>query len=350
MAGYVGRLWNRWFVLPRKRFIDEWLLRRHWERFYLVFGGHIFFQTLRTAIQLGIFDLLAEHPGLTRSEIAKRVGAAEQPVRIVLLGCTAVGFLVKKGDRYSNSKFASRLLVKKSPEGVTAYVELQHHAMYKAMPWMLEAVKEYRNVGLKEFKGDEPTIYQRLAHYPELEQVFQFVDFSGVKHLVDVGGGDGTNLIEICRNWPHLHGTVFDSPTVCEIARKNIENSGLSSRIKAVPGNCFADPYPAGADGLMFCHFFTIWSEEEDREILKKCFESLPSGGRVIVFNMMQSNDQSGPLSAAVGSPYFLTLATGKGMLYTWDEYVRWMYEAGFDQVAKQTLQRDHGIVVGVKS
>ncbi len=76
---------------------------------------------------------------------------------------------------------------------------------------------------------------------------------------------------------------------------------------------------------------------------------SHPTGGKVIIFNMMQRDDESGPLSAAVGSPYFLTLATGTGMLYTWHEYETWMRDAGFKNVHRRRLLRDHGLITGTK-
>ncbi len=364
--GALGRLWDRTVTLPVTRFIESIILRRQFERLYLVFGGHIFFQTLRTAVQLDLFTILAKEGPLTRQEIGKHLGIAEQPARIVVLGLTVVGLLQKRGTRYSNSHLAGVLLVKDSPRKITAYVELQHRAMYKGLYWMLDSVREYRNVGIKEFAGTEPTLYQRLAHEPEVEQIFQeamqelsvqsnadmarFVDLKGVKHLVDVGGGDGTNIIAMARRWTHLRATVFDSPTVCEIARKNIAAHGLTARLGAVAGECFSDPFPKDADCLMFAHFFTIWGEQKDRELLKKCYDSLPSGGKVIIFNMMQHDDETGPLSAAVGSPYFLALATGLGMLYTWQEYESWMQDAGFQDVQRHKLLRDHGLIVGTKA
>jgi SAM-dependent methyltransferase len=363
--GALGNAIARYITMPMTRFIEAVVLRRQVERLYLVFGGHIYFQTLRTAVQLDVFTLLEKEGPLTRQEIAKRLGIDEQPARIVVLGLTATGLLRKRGARYSNSHLARVLLVKDSPRKITSYVELQHRAMYPALRWMLDATREYRNVGIKEFPGDEPTLYERLAHVPEVEAIFQdamqelsvqanadlarFVDLRGTRHLVDVGGGDGTNIIAIARQRPGLRATVFDSPTVCEIARRNIASSGMAERLDAAPGDCFTDPFPADADCLMFCHFFTIWGERKDRELLKKCFDSLPPGGKVIIFNMMQHDDESGPLSAAVGSPYFLTLATGTGMLYTWNEYETWMREAGFANVERRRLLRDHGMIIGTK-
>ena len=171
------------------------------------------------------------------------------------------------------------------------------------------------------FEGSERTLYERLARVPALEQVFQramesisaqanqllvdYVDFSGVAHLVDVGGGNGANIIRLARGYPRLKASVFDSPTVCEIARANIAAAGLSDRLGAVPGNCFADPFPTGADCILFCHFFTIWSEERNRELLRKAHAALEPGGAVMIFNMMQADDQRGPLTAAMDSPYF---------------------------------------------
>lgn len=333
---------------------------------YLVFGGHIFFQTLRTAVQLDLFTFLKKEGPLTRQEIAKRLGLHQQPLRIVVLGLTAVGLLEKDGDRYSNSNIAQQFLVEDSPRNLKAFIELQHRVMYKGLYWMLDAVQENKNVGLKEFSGDEPTLYQRLAHDPELEGIFQeamqelsvqanadmvqSVDLSGVKHLVDVGGGDGTNIIALAQRWPHLKATVFDSPTVCNIAKQNIAAHGLSDRLDAVAGNCFHDSFPKDTDYLMFCHFFTIWGEKKDRELFKKCYESLPRGGKVAIFNMMQHDDETGPLSAAIGSPYFLAIATGSGMLYTWGEYESWMQTAGFQDTRRYKLLMDHGLIVGTKS
>ena len=361
----LERYWDRYVALPATRFFENVVLRRQVERLYLVFGGHIFFQTLRTAVQLGLFSLLAKKGPLTRQEIARQLGVEEQPARIIVLGLTAVGLLRKRGQRYSNSHLAQLLLVQDSPRKITAYVELQHRVMYKGLYWLEQSVREYRNVGLKEFPGDEPTLYQRLAHDPETERIFQeamqelsvqanahlarFIDLSDVRHLVDVGGGDGTNIIAMARRWPHLRATVFDSPTVCEIARANIAAAGLADRLDAIPGDCFTDPFPRDADALLFAHFFTIWGEKKDRELLRKCHASLPSGGKAIIFNMMQDDDETGPLSAAVGSPYFLAIATGLGMLHTWHEYETWMQDAGFQPVERVRLLRDHGLIVGRK-
>lgn len=363
---FLGNIGRRVQLLWTTRVVEGILLKRRIERLYLVMGGHIYFQTLSAAVRLDLFGLLNRHGPLTCTEIARHLEIAEKPARILLLGCTALGLLRKSGAVYSNSLMANRVLLRDVPESIVSIIEWQHHINYRPMHAFYEALSANKNVGLDEFEGDESTLYERLAHYPRLEKIFQaamqcisvqanktlvrFVDFSRVRHLVDVGGGDGTNVTALALEYPHLRATVFDSPSVCRIAEENIRQAGLADRVNTVAGNCFEDPFPEEADCFLFSHFLTIWSEEENCRLLKKAFDALSSGGRVIVFNMMQSNSGTGPLSAAMGSPYFLTLATGKGMLYTWKEYESWMKQAGFSSVKKQTLPRDHGAIVGMKS
>ncbi len=50
-----------------------------------------------------------------------------------------------------------------------------------------------------------------------------------------------------------------------------------------------------------------------------------------------------------MGSPYFLTLATGEGMLYTWNDYEEWFRKAGFTSIRTQKLPLNHGVITGIK-
>jgi hypothetical protein len=358
---WLQGLWDRNVRLPVLRTIENVVLRKEAERFYLYFGGHIFFETLRAAVKYDLFTLLDEHGSLSRDQIAKQLGIQEQPARILLLGLTVGGLIKKRGRLYRNSRLAKQLLTRGSSRRVLSYVELEHAVMYKPMHRLYDAIKQYRNVGLEEFPGTEPTLYERLAHQPELEVIFQeamqelsvqsnqdlarYVDFSQVNHVIDVGGGDGTNAIALASRWPHIRVTVFDSPSVCQIAERNIGDKGLGHRIGTHAGNCFDDAFPKNADCFLFAHFFTIWSREKDQLLLKKSFDALPHDGRVLLYNMMQNDDEDGPWAAAIGSPYFLTVATGEGMLYTWSEYEAWMRAAGFTDVRRFKLPRHHGAI-----
>src|SRR5690348_9868432 len=51
--------------------VTAFLMQSQMERFHLVIGGHIYFQTLSAAVELDLFSLLSEHGSLSREQIAR---------------------------------------------------------------------------------------------------------------------------------------------------------------------------------------------------------------------------------------------------------------------------------------
>lgn len=338
-----------------------------WERLVLIAGGHTAFQLLWAGVELGLYDKLSARPSQTLEQLAQSLGLERQPARILLIGLTALGVIRLEKGAYCNAKVTEDRMVSGKPGYVAPILGWQAHIVYPGMMDFVASLKENRNVGLGRFAGSEPTLYERLTHDKQLEKVFQdsmsglsrqanqflpkAMDFGRYRHVVDAGGGDGTNAMAIARAYPNLKASVFDSASVCEHARKNIAEAGMSGRVGTWEGNFFDAPFPPGTDCVVYCHILTIWSMERNRALLKRTFDALPEGGAVVIFNMMGDDDDRGPLSTALGSPYFLAIATGEGMLHPWKDYEAALREVGFKQTVRldQGLPIDHGILVGIK-
>lgn len=360
----------RGFVTSLERFyrvqvIDRWVLGPSIRKFYYLASGHIFFQLLAAAVELDLFTLLRKEGPLTLAALAERLGLAEQPARILLDGLVTIGALKQRGDRYANTLMSQIAFTAQDPRNLRATILWQKHIVYRPMAHLLESLRAYRNCGLEEIPGQGGTLYERLGQHPRLEKIFQdsmqeisiqandllarYVDFSATKLLVDVGGGNGTNILAVARRYPRLQGRVFDLPTVCEKARARFREERLADRLDAIEGNVFTDDFPAGADAFLFCHFCCIWSKEENQRFLRKAYERLPVGGRAILFDIMGHDEGGGPLASAMGSPYFLCLATGTGMIYSKREYVDICRQAGFRHVRRVELPREHTAIIATK-
>lgn len=331
----------------------------------LIAGGHTAFQLLWAGINLGVFDILSKTPGLKFQEITGLIGIEPQPGQILLRGLATLKLIIKEENSFRNSKVVQELLTKDSPNNMIDILGWQHHIVYPAEIDFVEALKTNSNIGLRHFPGNEDNLYARIAHDPKLEKVFhdamsslsrsanqlltEKVDFSHTHHLVDAGGGDGTNAIALAKSQPHLSLTVFDAPTVCKLAKKKIAAAGMSDRVFTHEGDFFKTEFPHDIDGIIYSHMLTIWSPEKNINLLKRSYEALPKGGRLYIFNMMANDDGVGPMAAALGSPYFLTIATGEGMLYSWHDYENFLTQAGFIQAERHELPRNHGVIVGIK-
>jgi len=348
---------------------EPFIVGPYQRRMLPVLFGPIYFQALSSAVRFGLFTKLAERRRMTRSDIAAALGIGDKEARVLIDVLVTLG-LVKRSraggePTYRNPWPSTLYFSDKSQYRINAIVQWYNHIVYKPMYHFYDALRAGQNVGLQEISGYGDTIYQRLTDHRDLEKIFQdameqisflanrsladYLDFSDVQFVVDVGGGNASNIITLARRYPHLKAAVFDSATVQEIARDNIEHNGLGNRLATITGDCFVDPYPTDADCYLYCHFLDIWSEEQNRQLIAKTFAALPKGGRIIVFDIMQHDDGKGPLTSAAGHPYFLTLATGDGFIYAAREYEDWIRNAGFTQVRRVRLPQDHIAVIGKK-
>jgi SAM-dependent methyltransferase len=330
----------------------------------LVIGGFAHFQSLVAACELGLFDLLSAEPGRTAAEIRDRLGASQHGTRVLLGACLAVRLLEKDAaSRYRNRPVAERLLVRGRPNGWLPLVEAHHRLLYDSFRHLTASVRTGRNEGLVAFPGPGDTLYERLAAHPDLEGAFhrwvraiskatnpllaRVDELRDARRLLDVGGGDGTNAIALAGLFPRLEIAVFDLPSVCERAARNVAEHGLSDRISVVPGDLLRDPFPRGFDVVFVAHMLTIWSDEQNVALLSKCREALPPGGRVVDLDDMC--DDEADLDSARLSLYFLNLATGTGGMRSWAEYEGWFARAGLRDVRAYRGAGLDGVMVGTK-
>lgn len=347
------------------RVLERVVLRRKVESFYRILGGYTFFQLLRSAVELGLFTALAQRGPLSQDQVAAELGLGEHAARVLLLGCTVLGLVKLRRGRYRNSLVAARFLSRTSPTNIVSMVEWQHAINYRPMFHLTEALRANTNRALDAIDGPGTTLFSRLSAHPELEVIFhramdeqsenlarvfvEQVDFGHCRRVADVGGGNGAYLIAIANAHREVGGVVVDLPSVCALAQEHIAAAGLSHRLGTAPGDCFADRLPGDVDCFLFAHFLTLWSPQKNQALLRRAYEALPEGGQVVIYNIMQDDSRQGPLSSAIGSTYFLALATGESMLWTWQEYSSWLAAAGFRSIVRRQLLRDHGVIIATK-
>jgi hypothetical protein len=107
-------------------------------------------------------------------------------------------------------------------------------------------------------------------------------DWGALRHLVDVGGGNGALLIHILQAHPTLRGTVFDLPETAETASRTLAAAGLADRADAVAGSFF-EPIPPGAGGYLLSAILHDWPDAPAESILRRCAEAAGPGGRVFI-------------------------------------------------------------------
>jgi SAM-dependent methyltransferase len=114
-------------------------------------------------------------------------------------------------------------------------------------------------------------------------------DFAPVGSVVDVGGGQGTLLLEILERHPRLCGVLFDLPHVVERARSRLQ-ARAPGRAEVRSGD-FLEAVPAGADVYLLKHVLHNWPDEQALRLLQNCARARSPGGRVLVVEAILSPD-----------------------------------------------------------
>ena len=140
------------------------------------------------------------------------------------------------------------------------------------------------------------------------DAIVEAYDFGGIKRLADVGGGHGLLLASILRRYPEMQGVLFDRPEVVASVPKD-QFAGCDGRI-AIEAGSFLERVPDGCDAYLMKHIIHDWSDEHCRTILRLMREKLPKDGRVLVCEMVVT-DEPGPTPAKMLDIEMLVMTVG---------------------------------------
>lgn len=314
-------------------------------------------QMLLAAMNLGVFDHLEEPRSAV--ELAASIKANDRAVGIFLDGLTALGLVVKGVDYYHNSEAASRYLVRGKEEYRGAILRHMGHTMRgwgnleqtilvghppdrEPERW-LDAHEERSEQEVADFIWGMHAIARDLA-----PQVAAQLDLSGVRRLLDLGGGPGTYAIAFAQGWPQLTATVFDLPGPLKIARGNIARHGLSGRIDTLAGNFLQDDIGRDYDFIWISQILHSHDEEQCRLIIRKAFQALNPGGQMAIQEFFLEDNGYTPPSAAMFGVHMLAV-TPRGRAYKRSEVADWMEEAGLKPPEFQPTGPETAILVARK-
>jgi hypothetical protein len=106
---------------------------------------------------------------------------------------------------------------------------------------------------------------------------FAAYDLSGVRRLVDVGGGQGQLVEAVLDRWPGIRATVLDRPEVTPGAE------GLVGDRAEVVGGDFFTAVPPGADCYVLSSVLHDWADDDVVTILRTVRAAMDREGRLLV-------------------------------------------------------------------
>ncbi len=323
-----------------------------------ILSGIFAYPAVLVSHDLKLFSLLAEKPR-TLSEVCDALGIASRPAEALLTVNSSLELVRVENDLYSLTPLAETYLLESSPVSRCGSLDL---TIAKYSTYSVESIKKMVLTNTPQWYGGEDYV-KTHEEKAELARTFTLgmhglsmaaalawpdaVDLSGHRLMLDIGGGSGAHSIGAVQRWPDLQATVLDLAPVCEVAEEIIERQGLQDRIKTQVVDYWKDPFPS-ADLHFYSLSYQNWTLEKCRVLTQKSFESLKTGGRIIIHETLYNDDKTtGPLQAAAFN--IVLLLWSEGGLYSGQEFAEMLAEAGFTDIEVKPTFGYWSIVTGLK-
>lgn len=256
-------------------------------------------QVTAAAARLGIPDLLAAGPR-TADEVAAKAEIDDGATYRLMRALASLGVLERRADgRFALTAVGERLRSDVPGTFRDAFIAETDTVHLRSWEKLADAVrsglprpKPVFGMAAFDYYTQNPIegeqfgkAMQNISRFAAAA-VLEAYDFSGVKTIMDVGGGNGSLALAILEKHPAMRGKVFDLHYMAPHAHASIAAAGAGERCVFESGDFF-QAVPKGADLHVLKFILHDWTDEECVRILRCCRESLPPGGRLLVVEML---------------------------------------------------------------
>jgi O-methyltransferase domain/Dimerisation domain len=310
-------------------------------RLLQLISGSWTMQAVYTAARLELADHVKAGPK-SAEQLARDTGAHAPSLYRLLRALASLGIFVEDSERRFGLTPMAEKLRKDAPDSLWGSTVMMGEEHYVAWGRLLDGVRQGK-VSFQLQYGEG--VFDYFEKHPESARIFhramteltskthvaavEAYDFSRLRKLIDVGGGRGTLISAILKANPHLHGAVFDVPSVMEQTRNYLTEQGVADRCEAIGGDFFAS-VPAGGDAYILSTVIHDWHDADSLRILKNVHQAMNGPGTLLLVEQVLK-DRNEPDFAKFMDLNMLVMAGG--MERTGEEFRALLRDAGFDLV-----------------
>jgi ubiquinone/menaquinone biosynthesis C-methylase UbiE len=311
---------------------------------------------LAAGVELGVFDQIEAGKG-TVKEIGRATKSSARGMRHLLDALTGMGYLEKKGERYSNAPVAAQFLVKGKPAymgGIVAETRMTWPG-WARLPEVVQTGKPIEAVdteaGGKEFfpKLVEAIFPMSYAAAQGAVQAIPEKARKRIKTILDVAAGSAAWSLPFAQAIPDARVTVVDYPEVTPVARRFTERFGVADRYDYIEGNLRAVNYGRNRyDLAILGHIIHSEGEKWGKKLIKQMYRILTDNGMLLIAEMIPNDTRSGPLLPLLFGLNML-VHTEAGDVFTMREYRQWLKDAGFRKVQALDVPGPSPLILATK-
>lgn len=305
------------------------------ERLLSLMTGTWISQSVYAGVRTGVLDVLGETPRST-AEIAKTAECDEQAVSRLLRHLSGLGLAERNAEDAYTATSLTRLLqpggnfrdlvVFYGEDCYSAWAHVANSVRTGGTGWLQEFGQEqFEHFGADALRARRFDRAMAACAQIVARELCNSYDFSGVSHVVDIGGGNGELLKSVLEAAPRTTGCVVDRDHVAEELNREFADHSLKSRLTAVPGDFF-ERLPEDGDLYLLSRVLHDWDDVQCERLLDVCRAAMSPGDKLLIIERLLPDDDS--LSLASWWDMQMLVVTG-GRERSRSEYVSLLEGAG---------------------
>jgi SAM-dependent methyltransferase len=303
---------------------------------------------LGAALEWGLFWRLAEEPQ-TAAGVAQALGIPLNRCRYWLDLLLGLGLLTCEKGLYAPSSAARRaildaygpeawgMLAQEWREHCPAVQNLARHITEPGSVWEIQGLEPpewFAQISRDPERARRFTRMLYEAHLSLADELADILDMTGVRRLMDLGGGSGVMSLALLRRHPHLAAVVVDIENVCAVGREIAATQPVAERITYFAADFEHDDLPGGFDLVLACDV-GVWS----KALLHKLRDALNPGGRLVIVDQFAPAEGVAPAARLYLHWAFLgSLEDPASSFRTAAELHTLLRQAGFRTLSEYTL------------
>ena len=313
---------------------------------------------ISAAVNNKVFDTL-QSGAKTVEQIKKETGASHRGLRAIM--DALVGLELLKKDRhakYSLTPESKAFLISEKPGTLAGFFGSILPVMVSRWLRLTDIVRDGRSVvavnqeteGTEFFsKLVETIIPMSYAGAQKLADHLRVAKAKDVLRVIDLAAGSGVWGIAFAQNSPRHRVTAVDWAGMIPTTKRITERFGVRDRFEFIEGDLLKANFGNGYDVATLGHILHSEGEERSRQLLKKVFRALKSGGTIAIAEWLVNDERTKPLPSLMFSVQML-VNTEKGDTFSFNEIKHWLEEAGFKKVRKLEAPGPSPLILATKA
>ena len=304
-----------------------------------------------------VFDSL-EDGAKTSEQVAKETGASARALPILMNALVGLGLLKKhRQGKYSLTPESAAFLLSNKPGTHAGFFGTIAPQLISRWLRLSDIVREGRPAVAVNQETEGTEFFSQLVEniipmsYPPGQKLGDHLKLARIRNeirVLDLAAGSGIWGIALAQKSPRVRATAVDWAGMIPTTKRITRNFGVADRFQFIEGDLLEANFGNGYDIAILGHILHSEGEERSRELLKKTFRALKSGGTIAIAEWLVNDERTEPLPSLMFAVQML-VNTDKGDTFSFNEIKSWLEDAGFRKVRKLKAPGPSPLIVATK-